>query len=749
MTALASDAGGNIYATGFTTNGENNDLAIVKYDALLGTESWRQSIAGVGSANGAALMVAAVDPFGNIVLAGYRSNGTDDDFLVIKVSSAGTLLWQADEGINDRVSTSFSSGDVYFGARALAVDAAGNAYVTGQSNIGGMSDFVTAKIDANGVTQWRSMANGATNFLDQAYAIVVDGAGNVFVSGDSYSGGNSDFLTVKYGPAGNELWRVYTEGQTGSQDLLRALAVDAAGDVIVTGATFGNGDFLTVKYNANQVEQWRMPAAGNAGGIDDPVAIAVDAARNVYVTGQSFDGTNYGYLTVKYNALGNQQWITAEPSGGTSRRVYAIAVDGTGNVIVAGKPTIKYSAGGTELWRVSDFQAYAVAVDAAGNVFLGGEGGLTVKYSAGGAELWRATIGATGGGDIVNALVLDADQNVYVTSQNFINGLSDFTTVKYSPGGIERWRVTTPTNGNVAFSPTALALDAQRAVLVAGNTLSPGLPPAMSVVKYRQSIAAPVIIAAAPGNGSATVSFSPPASDGGAPISAYTATCGVFTSAGSASPLLVTGLSNGTPYSCSVTATNAFGISPASATMPVTPSASAPLALITVHSRKAHGGLGSFDWRVDTGLPIGAAIAVEPRAIGAGHVLRFRFNGTVTSPGTAVALDGGVTPIGTVSPPTFSGDTVEVILTGIPDRKRLTVMLTGVNTSTNVEVSLGFMQGDVNQSRAVNASDISAVKARILQPVTVANFQFDLNASGLIDQADLSNVKSRTGTALP
>ena len=745
-TALAIDGSGNVFVTGFAANGMANDLAVVKY-APNGSQLWQSVIGGVGSANGGTLMVAALDPLGNIVVAGYRSTGADNDFLVVKYNSSGAEQWRASEGLNDHVSTSLSSGEVYFGSRALAVDAAGNVYITGRSDFGGKSDYITAKIDAGGVTQWRAMVNGAANGLDQAYAIALDATGNTYVTGDSYSANGSDFLTVKYSPSGTELWRVLTNGAPGSQDLARALAVDSAGDVIVTGLTLGGGDFLTVKYDTSGNEKWRMTASGAAGGIDDPVAMAVDAARNIYVTGKSFDGTSYGYLTVKYDSAGVQKWVAAEPGSSiTPKRAFAVAVDTAGNVIVAGKPTIKYNPAGVELWRVTDFQAYTVATDAAGNVYLGGSGGLTVKYAAGGSELWRATVGATGGGDIVNALALDADLNIYVTSQNFLNGISDFTTIKYGPAGVERWRVVTPTLGNVTYSPTALALDGQRGVIVAGNTLTVGLAPAMSVIKYRQLIPAPTINSVAPGNGAATVSFTPPVSDGGSPISGYTATCnpGAFSVSGLVSPFNVTGLTNGSNYTCSVTATNAYGISPASALLPVTPSATAPLALLTVHSRKLHGALGPFDWRVDTGQPIGGAIAVEPRAIGTGHILRFRFNGTVTAPGSAA-----VTPVGNASLPTAVGDTVAVTLSGIPDGKRVTVSLTGVNGSTDVGESVGFMVGDVNRSYAINASDISAVKARIGKPVDLVNYLFDLDTSGAINQIDLSMVKARSGATLP
>jgi hypothetical protein len=83
---------------------------------------------------------------------------------------------------------------------------------------------------------------------------------------------------------------------------------------------------------------------------------------------------------------------------------------------------------------------------------------------------------------------------------------------------------------------------------------------------------APTVGTATAGNGQTTVTFSPPSTDGGSPITHYTATCtstlqsapGTFSKDGTASPLIVT-TTTGVPYSCSVTATNDVGTSAPSA----------------------------------------------------------------------------------------------------------------------------------------------------------------------------------------
>jgi Dockerin type I domain/Fibronectin type III domain/Putative Ig domain len=84
---------------------------------------------------------------------------------------------------------------------------------------------------------------------------------------------------------------------------------------------------------------------------------------------------------------------------------------------------------------------------------------------------------------------------------------------------------------------------------------------------------APVIGTATAGNGQATISFTPPASNGGSPITSYSVSCtpGPVSVSGAASPITVGGLTNGTAYTCSVTALNVVGAGPASSTVSVTP----------------------------------------------------------------------------------------------------------------------------------------------------------------------------------
>jgi hypothetical protein len=136
-------------------------------------------------------------------------------------------------------------------------------------------------------------------------------------------------------------------------------------------------------------------------------------------------------------------------------------------------------------------------------------------------------------------------------------------TVTSSPGGLTGTGAASPivvtglTNGT-AYTFTVRATNAvgQGAASAASNSVTPAGPPG-----------APTIGTATAGNAQASVTFTAPASNGGSAITSYTVTSspGGLTASGSASPLVVTGLTNGTAYTFTVTATNAVGTGPASA----------------------------------------------------------------------------------------------------------------------------------------------------------------------------------------
>src|SRR5688572_6016919 len=108
--------------------------------------------------------------------------------------------------------------------------------------------------------EWVARYNGPGNNFDDAQVVAVDESGNVYVTGSSTGIGTGlDYATIKYNSAGVQQWEARYNGSGNSSDLAIVLAVDASGNVYVTGSSAGIGtgdDYTTIKYNAAGVQQW-------------------------------------------------------------------------------------------------------------------------------------------------------------------------------------------------------------------------------------------------------------------------------------------------------------------------------------------------------------------------------------------------------------------------------------------------------------------------------------------------------------
>ena len=294
------DLAGNVYVTGYTTNSIGGfDYLTLEYDSS-GNQLWASSYNGPGNGWDFAEAIA-VDSAGNSYVTGfsYGGTGSTNDYATIKYDSAGNQLWVT------RYNGPGNGSDV---AVAIVLDSSDNPYVTGRS-LGSSSaaDFATVKYNsASGAQMWIARYNGPGNNTDWAYDLKLDSAGNVYVTGVSYGGANNsfDYATVKYGPAGNQLWVARYNGPGSGFDQATALALDAAGNVYVTGFSLGAGttnDFATIKYSTNGTPLWVIRYDGPAHLDDRAAAISVDDAGNVYVAGRS--ATVAGgddFLTIKY-----------------------------------------------------------------------------------------------------------------------------------------------------------------------------------------------------------------------------------------------------------------------------------------------------------------------------------------------------------------------------------------------------------------------------------------------------------------
>ena len=102
-------------------------------------------------------------------------------------------------------------------------------------------------------------------------------------------------------------WIRFYSGPPSSPDTPEGMVVDNAGNVLVTGSsiesTVSGTDFVTIKYSPNGEVLWRA-IYDSSNNADLPYSIAADDQRNIYVTGASVSGSGYDIVTIKYNTLG-------------------------------------------------------------------------------------------------------------------------------------------------------------------------------------------------------------------------------------------------------------------------------------------------------------------------------------------------------------------------------------------------------------------------------------------------------------
>jgi hypothetical protein len=362
-------------------------------------------------------------------------------------AAAQPLLWTRQLG---------TSANDY--GRSLAVDAAGNAYIAGETegslggpNAGSLDSFLT-KYDASGIRLWTRQVG--TEGQETCYGVAIDGAGNAYISGATEgslggpSAGNFDAFLAKYDACGT-LLRTRQLGTPGN-DRGFGVAVDSAGRVYVTGDTEGDlgglsagrKDAFLAKFDASGALLW-VRQAGSAAD-DDGFGVAVDAAGDACVSG-STDGSFFGpsagntdIFLAKFDASGILLWTRQAGAAGVdfgSR----VAMDATENVCITGyvEGTVsegwdiflaKYSASGTLLWTrqagTPRFDGgYGVAVDVADNVHItGSTGGGFGGASAGGHDAFLATY------DNLGALIWTRQEGTTTTDAGFdlaVDGAGD------------------------------------------------------------------------------------------------------------------------------------------------------------------------------------------------------------------------------------------------------------------------------------------------------------------------------------
>ncbi|MFZ6003655.1 MAG: beta strand repeat-containing protein [Actinomycetota bacterium] len=379
----------------------------------------------------------AIDASGNTYLAGATgstdfpttagaidaSHNGDDDVFVTKLNASGSAL----------VYSTLLGGSARDIAYGIAVDASGNAYITGETvdsvtdypatsgafdtSHNGSSDAFATKLDATGTALVYSTLLGGAG-LDLGRAISVDSAGASYVTGftevaspgfpttagaydTTYNGGTGvDVFVTKVEPAGASLSYSTLLGG-GATDIGQGIAVDASGAAFVTGVTANAGTdypttagaFDTTHGGGDDAFATKLNAAGSAlsystllggAGSDSGNAIAIDSAGDAFITGTAGSGypTTVGAYDISHSGS-TDVFVTRVVAAGSSLAYstfvgtgygYAIAIDGSDNAYVTGhtlSSTFPTTAGAYDTTLSPSFgDSFAAKVNSAGSALV-------------------------------------------------------------------------------------------------------------------------------------------------------------------------------------------------------------------------------------------------------------------------------------------------------------------------------------------------------------------------------------------
>jgi hypothetical protein len=465
-TSLALDGAGNSYITGWT---ETADFLGVLFPSVGTTKINVAFVAKFNAAGGLVYVTyiggsrddrafgIAVDSARSPILAGWtystdfptanaaqpRLAAGREGFL-LKLTAAGNAL----------IFSTFIGGSGYDSSHGVAVDGQSNIYVAGettsgdipmlnpiQSTLGGGRDAFVAKYSPSGGRQYATYLGGV--YDDSAAAIALDGPGNAYLTGSTYSpnfpvanayrsslAGGQDAFVAKLNAAGNTLlYSTYlggSGGALGAPETGTGIAVDGSGAAYVTGNT-SSTNFPAVNAYQSKLNGSadaflaKLSAAGNAlvystylGGssIDFATGVAVDSSASAHVSGytaspdfpvaeavQPTPAGKYEAFLARADTSGAKLAFATYLGGTESDAANAVAVDSAGSLYTCGHtlspdfPTTlaiqRYRLSATSAWtaRIAIAPLHLVLTNLAIT-------SATITFKADSVDLSAVTIGA-------------------------------------------------------------------------------------------------------------------------------------------------------------------------------------------------------------------------------------------------------------------------------------------------------------------------------------------------------------------
>jgi uncharacterized delta-60 repeat protein len=342
-----------VVVTGIASNGSNYDFAVARLTASGALDpsfdaDGKQTIS-FGARDDWANAVA-LDSQGRIVLAGYANNGSNDDFALARLTSAGALDATFDGDGKQTLSFDTQSEE----AASVAVDSLDRIIVGGTTTYVGITMFGVARLTASGGLDPSFHGDGkqVISFGPHSYGsgVAADSSDRVLIVGASDSGSTLDIAAARFTVAGaydssfDDDGKLTLDLKSRSQAVGRSVAIDHHGRYIEAGYSFNgtHNDFMVARYASTGALDPTFGPGGivnvSFGDAGDTVSVAVDSLDRVIVTspGNHFAVirlTATGQLDTTFDGDGKQT-ITFSTSSDVPR---GIAVDSLNRVIVVGE----------------------------------------------------------------------------------------------------------------------------------------------------------------------------------------------------------------------------------------------------------------------------------------------------------------------------------------------------------------------------------------------------------------------------
>jgi hypothetical protein len=480
--SVAIDSAGDVLLAGL----RDGVRTLSKLHGATGALIWARPLTTPTPASGENQISMVLDRDNNVILTSDTEIERRRNTFTAKLrGSDGTTIWQNNFKL--------AGANAYASINAkTSIDRFGNPFVAVICYCDDGAQVFVQKLSAlDGTTIWRAQSDASVDSINSISGLALDSLGNAFVAGFTDVDNNSVAFLAKFsGNSMQAIWKTYNTDNTITQSAHTAIALLPSGDIVATGyaANATKRVIRTARYSSSTGAQiWRRDLTnGVLSNDEDSIegrAIAVDASGDIIVTGKQVladDNESMLASTAKYDQNGTLFWLrnfdSAYKGAGqlllltSDKQVIEFGTHFIGTRTIALTTIRRMNENGQPIWSVTS-PAARDAIALPGSKRLDGSGislGFNDKLPA------------------ISPSAIDGQGNIIVTGNiTGANGQRQLMTVKTNGNsGRELWRATHPSgvNSNNSNTGNTVALDTVGDVFVAAGS---SVPEGLLYAKYK------------------------------------------------------------------------------------------------------------------------------------------------------------------------------------------------------------------------------------------------------------------------